>query len=78
MLRESDNLILEMSIFQKYYIFRHSKLEIALAIPASNEWKIEANNSTAQVLRYIIGVVFMVKYFNQNVTIFFTMKFKYF
>ena len=29
-------------------IFLHLKLEIALAIPASNEWKIETNNSAAQ------------------------------
>ena len=30
-------------------IFRHLKLEIALAIPALNERKIETNNSPAQV-----------------------------
>ena len=28
-------------------IFRHLKLEIALAIPALNEWKIETNNAAA-------------------------------
>ena len=28
-------------------IFRHLELEIALAIPASNEWKIVGNNSVA-------------------------------
>ena len=33
-------------------IFRYLKLEIALAIPASNDWKIEANNSAAQVLNH--------------------------
>ena len=31
-------------------IFRHLKLEIASAIPASNELQIEANNSAALVL----------------------------
>ena len=30
-------------------IFRHLELEVALAITASNEWKITANNSTAHV-----------------------------
>ena len=31
-------------------IFHHLKLEIALAIPASNEWKILANNTGGQEL----------------------------
>ena len=35
--------ILNINIFS-----RHLKLEIALEIPASNEWKIEANNSAEQ------------------------------
>ena len=29
-------------------IFPHSELKIVLAIPASNEWKIEMNNSIRQ------------------------------
>ena len=33
-------------------IFRHLKLEIAIAIPASNEWKIVRNNSAGQELMY--------------------------
>ena len=35
-----------MSIFHIYSIniFHHLKLEIALAIPASNEWKIETDS----------------------------------
>ena len=38
MLNQSNNSILEMSIFFiNMNIFRHLKLEIALAIPASNE-----------------------------------------
>ena len=32
-------------------IFRHLKLEIALAIPASNDEKYNSNNSAGQVLR---------------------------
>ena len=32
-------------------IFLHLKLEIALAFPVSNEWKIETNNSAPQGLR---------------------------
>ena len=40
-----------MFIFHPYRIFfRHLKLEIALAISASNEWKIEANNLAWQGL----------------------------
>ena len=33
-----------MYLFIKIIIFRHLKLEIALAIPASNEWKIVWKN----------------------------------
>ena len=37
--------ILNVSIFRKIFIiFRHLELEIALAIPAPNEWKTDANN----------------------------------
>ena len=40
-----------MCIFHKLnYFFIHLKLEIASAIPASNEWKILTNNSAAQGL----------------------------
>ena len=42
MLSESNNSILLNNAFfpLNLYIFRHLKLEIALAIPASNDWKI--------------------------------------
>ena len=36
--------------FTNMNIFRHLKLEIALAIPASNEWKTQTNNSAGQGL----------------------------
>ena len=41
-----------MYFFDKYsnIIFIYLKLEIALAIPASNEWKIPTNNSAAHAL----------------------------
>ena len=39
-----------MYIFEKYLYFRHLKLEIALAIPASNDEKYNWNNSTGQGL----------------------------
>ena len=40
-----------MSIFQKIWLsFIHLKLEIASAIPASNEWKLLTNNSAEQEL----------------------------
>ena len=46
MLSLSDNYILKMYIFFiNRIIFRHLKLEIALAIPASNEWKIIGKKS---------------------------------
>ena len=38
-----------LSIFHQYNIFHHLKLDIALAIPASNEWKIELNDRAANV-----------------------------
>ena len=41
MLRESYNLICGMPIFHLKYF--HLKLEIALAIPSSNEWNIAAD-----------------------------------
>ena len=53
------------------YIFRHLKLGIALAIPASNDEKYNWNNSTGQGLmtterQYIIGIVILsVLYFIQ-------------
>ena len=39
-----------MYIFEKYLYFRHSKLKIALAIPASNDEKHNWNNSAGQGL----------------------------
>ena len=39
-----------MYIFENIYIFRHLKLEIALAIPASNDEKYNWNNSAGQGL----------------------------
>ena len=42
-----------MYIFEKIYIiFRHLKLEIALAIPASNDEKYNWNNSAGQGLKF--------------------------
>ena len=38
-----------MCLFKKErHICRHVQLEIALEIPALNEWKIETNNSATQ------------------------------
>ena len=49
MIYSSNNSIFESFILHiNRNIFRHLKLEIALAISASNEWKIESNNLTAQ------------------------------
>ena len=42
-----------MLFFTNINIFRHLKLEIVLAIPASNYSKIEANNSAPQGLKKI-------------------------
>ena len=42
--------------FMNGNIFRQLKLEIVLAIPASNEWKIETNTSAAQGLMLIKGL----------------------
>ena len=36
------------------HIFCHLKMEIALAIPALNEWKIKTNNSAAQGLKRLL------------------------
>ena len=44
-----------MYIFKNFYIFRHLKLEIALAIPASNDEKYNWNNSAGQGLN--IGMI---------------------
>ena len=41
-----------MYIFEKYLHFRHLKLEIALAIPASNDEKYNWNNSAGQGLKW--------------------------
>ena len=46
-------------------IFRHLKLEIALAIPASNEWKIEMNISAGKDWLWVD--VLMVNYMYQSV-----------
>ena len=51
MLSWSNNVILAMVFFINSNIFRHLKLEIALAIPASNDEKYTWNNSTGQGLR---------------------------
>ena len=40
-----------LSIYTNIHIFRHLKLEIALAISSSNELKIEASNSTEQEIQ---------------------------
>ena len=39
-----------MSIFHKYILSRHLKLEIAIAIPAWNEWK----NNTKQLCSWLV------------------------
>ena len=60
MLRQYNNSILEMYIIN---IFHHLKLGIASAIPASNEWKIEANNSAAQELIFSkCNIIFELHY----------------
>ena len=41
-----------MSIFPKYKYLLSLKLEIVLAIPTSDDWKIETNHSAAQGLRW--------------------------
>ena len=40
-----------MAIFINKRIFRHLKLEIALAIPALKEWKIETSTLAGQGLK---------------------------
>ena len=55
--RYSVSLITQLKrcIFSKNkYIFRHLKLEIALAIPASNDEKYNSNNSAGQGLNTCI------------------------
>ena len=42
-----------MYISKNIYIFRHLKLEIALAIPASNDEKYNWNNSAGQGLTWL-------------------------
>ena len=51
MLSGSNNLILDMLFFININIFRHLKLEIALAIPASNDEKYNWSNSVGQGLK---------------------------
>ena len=51
MLISSEILSWEKSIFHKQTYFRHLKLGIALAIPASKERKIETNDSAGQVFK---------------------------
>ena len=51
-----------MSISYKYYyFFIHLKLDIALAIPASIEWKIPINNSAVQGLG---SATYLMVYYN--------------
>ena len=49
-----------MFIFIDSHIFRHLKLEIALAIPASNDEKYNRNNSAGQGLILVYSVVLQV------------------
>ena len=55
--RYSVNQIINICrlFFIKTYIFRHLKLQFALAIAASNEWKVETNNSAAQWFKIVRG-----------------------
>ena len=46
---------------KKIYIFRHLKLEIALAIPVSNDKKYNWNNSAGQGLKWLeISHIFLI------------------
>ena len=54
MLSWSNNLILDMYFFINSNIFRHLKLEIALAIPASNDNKYNWSNSAGQGLGTVL------------------------
>ena len=48
-------------IFSKtIYIFRHLKLEIALAIPASNDKEYNSNNSAGQGLKYFVLLLYLI------------------
>ena len=48
-------------IFSKnIYIFRHLKLEITLAIPASNDEKYISNNSAGQWLKYFVLLLYLI------------------
>ena len=53
MLSWSKKLILDMYFFINSNIFRHLKLEIALAIPASNDEKYNWSNSAGQGLNML-------------------------
>ena len=50
MLSLTDILICDLFIFRNKHIFCHLKLKIALAIPDTNEKKIESHNSVAERL----------------------------
>ena len=54
MLSWSNNLVLDMYFFINSTIFRHLKLEIALAIPALNDEKCNWSNSAGQGLSDIV------------------------
>ena len=61
MLSWSNNLILDMSIFFiNNNILRHLKLEIALAIPASNDEKYNWSNSAGQGLKWHIHRIYNI------------------
>ena len=47
-----------MYIFKNKNIFRHLKLEIALAIPASNDEKYNSNNLAGQGLTFLKNLIF--------------------
>ena len=47
-----------MSVFHKYQYFRNLKLEIALAIPSSNECKIE--KVSGQMLTLRLTLIFVI------------------
>ena len=70
MLCWSNNLILNIFFFINSNIFRHLKLEIALAIPASNDEKYNWSNS-ARVNP--LSIIFHVRMYKLNI-IFFKME----
>ena len=50
----------DVYFFMHRNLFRHLKLEIAVAIPALNEWKIIWNNSAGQGLRFITQIILQI------------------